>query len=151
MIWVTRVLLIGSFSRAGNAQTARADIDHATWERVREQRQRALVSAQRAHRVEPEPQPVFQLPQAAPQPAFQRPQPAPLPTFRRPPSEVPAAPLASSRALPDKTPARPAPAPRVVEPEYVSDDENESASPLPSLRPLTAISARTGRSGDKRF
>jgi hypothetical protein len=153
MIWVTRVLLIGSFSRAGrgSAQAARSEMDQATWERIREQRQRALAAAERAHRVEPEPQPIFEPPQAAPQPTFKRPQPPALPTFRRPPSTIPAAPLSTARPQPTPAAPRPAPGPRAVEPEYIPDGEDESSSPLPSLRPLTAISARSGRSGEKRF
>jgi hypothetical protein len=166
MVWVTRVLLIGSFSRAGSrgGQPDQAGIDAAAWERIRTQRLRAQASvALRAQQSEPAPQPAqpasqsaFQRPQLSqpapsPQPSFQRPQPAPLPGFRRPQSTTVPAPLVTSRPLPTPPAIRPVPEPHPAEPEYIPEDE-EGSMPLPSLRPLTALTARPGNNnGEKRF
>lgn len=145
MIWVTRVLLIGSFSRAGKhaSRPLQAEMNSAAWDRIRAQRQRTQAAAELST-PRPEPQP---------QPAFQRPQPAPEPIFRRPQTNTRPAPLVTSRPLPTPPPARPAPAPRTLEPEYISEGDSPASSPIPSLRPLAAMNARsgTGNGGERKF
>lgn len=155
VVWVTRILLIGSFSRVGSHMghvPTRMDYS-PTWERARTNHRAAQASAPR-----PIQQPALQAynsPPPATQRPSHRPQPAPAPTLAPLVTQRPAqkpAPLITSRPLPSPPPVRPNPLPQPVEPEYIPDGEDQVISPLPSLRPLTALNARSkGSDSEKRF
>ena len=127
MVWVTRVLLIGSFAMAGRHA-------HPAQDRVYNQR------PQSSYR--PTSQPAAHLP-AQPAPSFGRP--SSLPSLSQRPAPLPV-------SSPQPEPARiKTPAP--LEPEYIPDgDLSPSSSAIPALRPL-AMSARPPASGtsERRF
>jgi hypothetical protein len=122
MVWVTRVLIIGSFSMAG--QRTR------TWDQ-RSQYNRTPANNRTQQQVP------ARIAGQTTSSAFDRPQ-SPLSTGNRP------QPLATSSTLRSSIPSHP-------EPEYISESEPAAGTALPALRPMTA-SARPNPSGqDRRF
>ena len=143
MVWVTRILLIGSFSRAGHHPNVHGQAGYSpTFERARTNYRSVHPSSQRP--IQQASQTVFNRPQPVTQQAYDRPQPvpAPMPT---------PAPLVTSRPIPSPAPMR-SNNPQRKEPEYIPDGEAPTPASLPSLRPLTAFNARpTGSNNEKRF
>jgi hypothetical protein len=155
MVWITRILLIGSFSMAGRhtgpanyrSTANRAPATYRAPQPVAQPTQLPKPAAQSAQL----PGPVSAIERQQPpvparrvSPVFER-QPTTGTPFKRPQPLIPTTPPAAQRAT-TAIPTRP-------EPEYISDSDPgpSTPNPLPALRPM-AVSARpAGENQERRF
>lgn len=154
MVWVTRILLIGSFSMAGRHTSPatyrpaanRAPATYRAQQPSAPPAQLPTPAPVSAVERQPSSAPVRRAPQPAPAPvAFERQPSAGATPFKRPQPLIPTTPPASQRAT-TTIPARP-------EPEYVPDSEpgTSAPSPLPALRPMTVSARPAGENQERRF
>jgi hypothetical protein len=161
MVWVTRILLIGSFSMAGRHTSAanyrptanRAPATYRAPQPEAQPTQLPKPAAQPAQLPTPvsaversQPSAPARRPVQPAAPVFER-QTSTAAPFNRPQPLIPTTPPASQRTT-ASVPVRP-------EPEYVSDSDSGSGAstpnPLPALRPM-AVSARpAGENQERRF
>jgi hypothetical protein len=130
MVWVTRVLLIGSFTMAG---------------RHYQPRPQSYPSAQ-LQRPLPASRPAPQTIQAPAQPAVQYERPNSIPSLAQRPKPLPTitAPTPAPEPISRAAPTHP-------EPEYISDNDSPSSTSIPSLRPLAMNAKSPSSSQDRRF
>lgn len=122
MVWVTRILLIGSFSMIGRQPAVRTGVSASNRARLND---RPIQSTSAR-------------PIQAAQTGYNRPQPVPPP-------------LVTSRPIPTPAPLRNQALQR-IEPEYIPDGESQRSGVLPALRPLAALSVRPAASNpEKQF
>ncbi len=134
MVWVTRVLLIGSFAMAGRHYQDRPRQYSTQYQQrpttaARPAQQSMNASAQGSMRSNSQPAPSYERPSTIPS-LSQRPR--PLPTTNNP--------LPEPIHLTTPTPP---------EPEYLPDNETQATASIPALRPL-ALSAKPPSSGQER-
>ncbi len=136
MVWVTRVLLIGSFAMAGRRYQPRArqyssQSQQRPMTAMRQAQPAMHASSQASMRSASQPAPSYDRPSTVPS-LSQRPR--PLPTTNTPMPEP----------IHLTTPTHP-------EPEYISDGDTPATASIPALRPLALSAKPPSSSQERRF
>jgi hypothetical protein len=128
MVWVTRVLLIGSFTMAGRRYQPRNQQYSST------QSQRSLTASR----------PPQQSLHAAAQPVNNYERPSTIPSLAQRPRPLPTTSSPGPDPIRLSTPTHP-------EPEYIADNDTPVVTPLPALRPLSMNAKPPSTGQDRRF